>query len=119
SRLHAFGVKIAIDDFGTGYSSLTYLMSLDVDTLKIDRSFVMGMTDTPRKSSLVRSIIDIAHTFDLEVVAEGVEAIAEWEQLSADGCDLAQGYLIAKPVEPAAIVQLARAASASRAALPA
>ena len=96
--IRAMGVSIAIDDFGTGYSSLSYLAKLPVHTVKIDRSFVMGMTASPEGLSLVSTIIDIAHSLKLGVVAEGPETEEESSLLRVLKCDEMQGYLISKPV---------------------
>ena len=96
--LRDLGVNLSIDDFGTGYSSLAYLRRLPVNELKIDKSFVSTMVRNPGDAKIVRSIIDLAHAFDLTVVAEGVEDQATLEQLSTMGCDIAQGYFIARPM---------------------
>ncbi|MFA5890732.1 MAG: EAL domain-containing protein [Actinomycetota bacterium] len=98
SRLSSMGIAISIDDFGTGYSSLSYLQRLPVDEIKIDRSFVMGMTADEDDAVIVRSIIDLGRTLGLRVVAEGVETELAWNRLSALGCDVAQGYLLSKPL---------------------
>jgi diguanylate cyclase (GGDEF)-like protein len=95
--IRALGVTIAIDDFGTGYSSLNYLARLAVDTLKIDRSFVIEL-DKPEGRALVTSIIAMAHALKLKVVAEGVETERQMNQLLALGCDEMQGFLFSKPV---------------------
>jgi predicted signal transduction protein with EAL and GGDEF domain len=97
-QLREVGVKLAIDDFGTGYSSLAYLKRLPVDVLKIDRSFVSGMVDERRDAAVVRSAIELAHSLGLGVVAEGVEDDQTFDALRELGCDVAQGYLIARPV---------------------
>lgn len=97
-RLRELGVTISIDDFGTGQSSLAYLLRLPVSELKIDRSFVDGVNVDPRRQALLRSIVDMGHSLGLEVTAEGVETTAEMAVLTAAGCDLVQGYLIAKPM---------------------
>ncbi len=97
-RLHAQGCRISIDDFGTGYSSLAYLRRLKVDELKIDKSFVMGMALDPSDATIIRSTIDLGHNMGLNVVAEGVETEASLLQLRAMGCDLAQGYLMSRPL---------------------
>jgi predicted signal transduction protein with EAL and GGDEF domain len=100
-ELHALGCGLALDDFGTGYSSLAYLRALPLDEVKIDKSFVLGMTSECSDRAVVRSIIELGHSLGLNVVAEGVEnedAVAALEQL---GCDAVQGYLIAPPL-PAA-----------------
>lgn len=98
TRLSEQGVRIAIDDFGTGYSSLGRLKHLPVHQLKVDMSFVQGMAGDARDRAIVRSVVDLAHSLGLEVVAEGIEDRETWEALSAMGCDLAQGYLISKPL---------------------
>ena len=97
TRLNEMGVRLAIDDFGTGYSSLAYLRRLPVQTIKIDRSFVMGMCEDANDATIVRSTIDLARNLRLEVVAEGVETQEAWSELRALGCTLAQGYLISRP----------------------
>ncbi|MCX7279399.1 MAG: EAL domain-containing protein [Burkholderiales bacterium] len=96
--IRALGVRIAIDDFGTGYSSLSHLSRLPVDTLKIDRSFVMEMVAGPQGLALVSTIVTLAHSFRLKVVAEGVETSEQERLLRLLGCDEMQGYLISKPV---------------------
>jgi EAL domain-containing protein (putative c-di-GMP-specific phosphodiesterase class I) len=92
------GVRIAIDDFGTGFSSLSYLAKLPVDTLKIDRSFVMDLVDGPEGLALVSTIITLAHSLKLKVVAEGVETEEQSRLLRLLNCDEFQGYLCSKPV---------------------
>jgi diguanylate cyclase (GGDEF)-like protein/PAS domain S-box-containing protein len=101
TRLNEMGIRIAIDDFGTGYSSLAYLKDLPVHELKIDRSFVRGLTQQTRDRAIVRSMIDLAHHLGLRVVAEGVEDLSTWDLLVRLGCDLAQGYYLSRP-RPAA-----------------
>jgi len=96
--IRAMGVTIAIDDFGTGYSSLSYLSKLPVDTLKIDRAFVNDMTTGPEGLALVTTIINLAHSLKLKVVAEGVETEEQSRLLRLLGCDEMQGYLFSKPV---------------------
>jgi diguanylate cyclase (GGDEF)-like protein len=96
-RLKQIGVRIAIDDFGTGYSSLSYLKTLPVDVIKIDRSFVMGMATDESDAAIVQSTIELAHNLGLGVVAEGVEDAETLEALAQFGCDVAQGYFIARP----------------------
>ncbi|HTD28381.1 MAG TPA: EAL domain-containing protein, partial [Xanthomonadaceae bacterium] len=102
--IRALGVSIAIDDFGTGFSSLGYLAKLPVDTLKIDRSFVIGMTESAQGLSLVSTIIGLAHSMNLKVVGEGVETEEQARQLRVLQCDQMQGYLFSKPV-PAEIFE--------------
>jgi EAL domain-containing protein (putative c-di-GMP-specific phosphodiesterase class I) len=101
SELSAIGVKIAIDDFGTGYSSLAYLKDLPVDQLKIDKSFVLNMHRDPDDATIVKSVIDLGHNLGLQTVAEGIEDLETWQQLTILGCDSGQGYFLAKPL-PAA-----------------
>lgn len=100
--LRAQGLSIAIDDFGTGYSSLAYLARLPVTTLKVDQAFVKGMAHSRADEQIVRAIIGLAHQCQLTVVAEGVENTESLTALLNMGCDLAQGYLIARPMEAAA-----------------
>jgi EAL domain-containing protein (putative c-di-GMP-specific phosphodiesterase class I) len=97
-RLKACGVHLAIDDFGTGYSSLAHLKRLPVDEIKIDKSFVMSMTHDADDAVIVRSTIELAHNMGLSVVAEGVEDADALEMLSHYQCDMAQGYLISRPL---------------------
>jgi EAL domain-containing protein (putative c-di-GMP-specific phosphodiesterase class I) len=99
-RLSSMGIRLAIDDFGTGYSSLAYLKRLPVDEIKIDRSFVMHMSDDPDNATIVRSTIDLGKNLGLQVVAEGVETEEVWNILSALGCTIAQGYYLSRPVPP-------------------
>jgi diguanylate cyclase len=101
-RLRALGVRIAIDDYGTGHSSLAYLHRLPADELKIDRAFIADLDCDPRRAAIVRSTIELARDLGLCVVAEGVETEAAWRMLAALGCDMAQGYLIARPADPRA-----------------
>lgn len=101
SSLHALremGITIAIDDFGTGFSSLSYLATLPADTLKIDRSFIMGMDTGPQGQALVSAIINMGHSLGLKVVAEGVETDEQCGRLALLGCDEIQGYLLSRPV---------------------
>jgi diguanylate cyclase (GGDEF)-like protein len=97
-RLHGLGVRIAVDDFGTGYSSLAYLRRLPVDEVKIDKSFVLGLASDLGDLAVVRAIVDLGHSLGLTVVAEGVEEDATRDQLVEMGCDIAQGYLISRPL---------------------
>ena len=101
--LRRLGVGFALDDFGTGYSSLTYLRRLAVDEVKIDRSFVLGMTESEEDAVIVRSTIDLARNLELRVVAEGVEDAAALACLAEWGCDVAQGYHVARPLPAAAL----------------
>ncbi|AYH43927.1 EAL domain-containing protein [Azoarcus sp. DN11] len=96
--LKKLGVELSIDDFGTGYSSLAYLQKLPIDAIKIDQSFVSGMTSSEDSSVIVRSTIDMAHNLGLRVVAEGVETRTIAERLGQLGCEAAQGYYISRPM---------------------
>src|SRR4051794_40977907 len=101
AALRALGVRLALDDFGTGYSSLGYLRQFTVDILKIDKSFVATIGAGGELPAIVRAIIDLGRTLDLEIVAEGVEDDGQRRLLRAARCDLAQGYLFARPLERA------------------
>jgi PAS domain S-box-containing protein/diguanylate cyclase (GGDEF)-like protein len=101
--LRGMGIHIAIDDFGTGYSSLSYLARLPIDKIKIDRSFINGMTGNAQDKIVVSTIITLAHSFGLPVIAEGVETEEQAQALKKMGCDEAQGYLFGKPLPPAEI----------------
>jgi len=96
--LKSMGLKISVDDFGTGYSSLSYLKELPVDTLKIDRSFVLGMETSQAQVAIVKAIIVLGHSLNLKIVAEGVENEAQLALLREYDCDLIQGYLVSKPL---------------------
>ena len=100
-RLGAMQVRIAIDDFGTGHSSLSYLKRFDVDTLKIDRSFVMGTPGDPEDCAIAAAVIALGHGLKLKVVAEGVEQEDQLEFLRAQGCDELQGYVLSRPLDAA------------------
>jgi diguanylate cyclase (GGDEF)-like protein len=96
--LHDIGIKLSIDDFGTGYSSLAYMKQLPVHELKIDKSFIQNSCRNAKDSMIVQSVIDLAHNFNMQVIAEGVEDAETFEQLERMGCDAAQGYYIARPM---------------------
>jgi len=97
-ELQSMGVKISIDDFGTGYSSLAYFKSLPINELKIDQSFVFDLVKDRANENLVRLMIDLAHSFQLQTVAEGVEDGETYNALKTMGCNMVQGYYIAKPM---------------------
>jgi EAL domain-containing protein (putative c-di-GMP-specific phosphodiesterase class I) len=95
--LKLMNIGLELDDFGTGYSSLSYLQRLPFDTVKIDRSFIKELGVCAESSEIVKTIVDLARSLDMDVVAEGVETADQLEQLSALGCQYVQGYYIAKP----------------------
>lgn len=111
--LHTRGVEVAIDDFGTGYSSLSYLESLDLDFLKIDRSFIEAIGTGAPTSQVIGHIIAMARTMDLAMIAEGVESQAQRDFLHAQGVQYAQGWLFGKPMPFADVVRQIRAQSAA------
>lgn len=105
SRLSNIGVTLSIDDFGTGYSSLNYLRQLNVNELKIDKSFVMDMLEDENDQIIVRAVISLAHDLNLKVTAEGVESEAILQKLKNYKCDIAQGYYLSKPIALDEIIQ--------------
>ncbi len=96
--LHALGLRLSMDDFGTGYSSLSQLRLLPIDELKIDKSFVLGMSTSQNESFIARSIVELAHNLGLRVVAEGVEDEVTRDLLAQMGCDKLQGFLVSRPL---------------------
>ncbi len=112
ARLRDAGISLSIDDFGTGYSSLSYLKRFPVCTLKIDRSFVQGLAGGGPDSALVKTIIAMARSLGLSVVAEGVETLGQFDMLKRLGCDVAQGFLFSAAVPPTAFVDAHSPASA-------
>jgi len=118
-ELKSLGVAIAIDDFGTGYSSLGYLRQFPVDALKIDRSFIDAMAESPESTVLIHAMVALAHALGLGTVAEGIEERSQLQTLRDHGCQRGQGYLVSRPVEPAAILELLGAAPTTPAPSPA
>ncbi len=107
-ELSALGVTISIDDFGTGYTSLAYLARLALDQIKVDRSFVLNMHADPNDAAIVRSIVTLGHDLGLEIVAEGVETRAEFDELARLGCERVQGYYISRPLPADEVSRLLR-----------
>jgi EAL domain-containing protein (putative c-di-GMP-specific phosphodiesterase class I) len=105
-ELRALGVRLALDDFGTGYSSLAYLRHLEVDRLKVDRSFMAELGDRPAEQTIVAAIIGMARGLGLAVTAEGIETQEQLARVRSLGCDAVQGFLLARPAAPADIAHL-------------
>jgi EAL domain-containing protein (putative c-di-GMP-specific phosphodiesterase class I) len=101
ATLRGHGIRIAVDDFGTGYSSLHYLTRLPVDILKIDRSFVAELNGTPEGAAITDAVIRLSHVLHLTTIAEGIETPEQAAELQALGCDIAQGFLFARPTAAA------------------
>jgi EAL domain-containing protein (putative c-di-GMP-specific phosphodiesterase class I) len=104
--LKALGVRIAIDDFGTGYSSLAYLQQFPVDALKIDRSFINGMSVSPEGTALVHTLVQLGKALGIETHAEGIEQSVQLEDLQMESCDSGQGFLLARPLSAADVTDL-------------
>jgi diguanylate cyclase (GGDEF)-like protein/PAS domain S-box-containing protein len=104
-RLRSLGVSLSLDDFGTGYSSFSYLKRFPINTLKIDRSFLVDIASNPDDGAIVSTIISLAHSLRLAAVAEGVETAAQLEFLSRRGCDVVQGYVYSKPLNADAFAE--------------
>ena len=98
NEFHQLGFGVSIDDFGTGFSSLAYLKNLPADEINIDKSFVMNMANDSKDASIVKAAVDLGHTLDLKIVAEGVEDEKTLDLLAEMGCDFAQGFYMAKPM---------------------
>jgi EAL domain-containing protein (putative c-di-GMP-specific phosphodiesterase class I) len=114
NELAALGLHLSIDDFGTGYSSLSALQQFPIGTLKIDQSFVRDATVDRNDATIVRTIIEMGHSMEMKVVAEGVETLDQFEFLRNAGCDFAQGQLFGQPCSADALgVLLARQAASA------
>jgi EAL domain-containing protein (putative c-di-GMP-specific phosphodiesterase class I) len=105
TRLKIMGVRLAIDDFGTGYSSLSYLRRFPIDVLKIDQSFIRGLSSDSNDAALVSAIISLGRSLNLTIIAEGVETLEQLDFLKSHHCEEGQGYYFSKAVEPDAFVQ--------------
>ncbi len=110
--LKRLGIRLALDDFGTGYSSLSYLVRFPIDTLKIDRSFVSRIGTDEQAQAIIAAVVAMAHRLDLSVTAEGVETPEQEAFLRAEGCDVLQGFLFSRPIEPDALFTLLQPAEA-------
>ncbi|MCL4762580.1 MAG: EAL domain-containing protein [Burkholderiales bacterium] len=115
-RLKQMGVSITVDDFGTGYSSLSYLARLPIQGVKIDQRFVRGLEQNRNDEAITQAIIALSHSLGLRVIAEGVETVAQLEYLKRHGCEEAQGFLIARPLEEPELRQWVHRTEAERAA---
>ncbi|MCU1395798.1 MAG: diguanylate cyclase/phosphodiesterase with sensor(s) [Ilumatobacteraceae bacterium] len=116
SAIQDLGVRIAIDDFGTGYSSLAYLQQFPIDTIKIDRSFIQGISTSDESKALIRTLVQLGKTLGLRTLAEGIESCEQLAVLRGEHCDSGQGYLIARPLEAAKLELLLAEQSPSLAA---
>lgn len=118
NNLHMLGVELAIDDFGTGYSSLSYLSHFPIDRLKIDQSFVRNALNDKENASIARTIINLGHSLDLKVIAEGVETIKHENFLKMHGCDEVQGYRYCKPVPEEKLLEFIKSYSGNLSSFP-
>lgn len=106
NQLRGYGVSFALDDFGSGYASLNYLRYLPIDLVKIDRDFIRNMFDNQHDTLIVKTIIDLAHNMGLQVVAEGIETVEQYNYLKQCGCDIGQGYYFSRPLPPEELAAL-------------
>ena len=112
------GVRMAIDDFGTGYSSLAHLQRFPVDALKIDRSFIAGLSQNKEGETLIRTLVQLGKALSIETFAEGIEQESELSRLQDEHCDSGQGFLFARPLDVAATEAFMQSAGANSAATP-
>ncbi|MBP1754584.1 MAG: sensor-containing diguanylate cyclase/phosphodiesterase [Firmicutes bacterium] len=108
SGLQELGVKVSLDDFGTGYSSLNYLTKMPIDTLKIDKSFIDNICTSEKDAQIAETIIQLAHSLDIKVVAEGVESEDQLTLLRRKHCDVVQGYIFSRPLHPTELLEMLR-----------
>jgi EAL domain-containing protein (putative c-di-GMP-specific phosphodiesterase class I) len=106
SELKRIGIHIALDDFGNGYSSLSYIRTLPIHVIKIDRSFIKDIRNSPQDATIVETIVTMAHKLQMQVVAEGVELQDQLLHLKSINCDQVQGYFLSRPVDAAAAGRL-------------
>jgi EAL domain-containing protein (putative c-di-GMP-specific phosphodiesterase class I) len=111
-QLKEVGVRIAIDDFGVGYSSLAYLRELPADSLKIDRSFIAGIATSSASAALIRTLVQLGRTLEIETLAEGIEEQAQLETLCREHCEQGQGFLFSRPLEVDALEEFLNTAAA-------
>jgi EAL domain-containing protein (putative c-di-GMP-specific phosphodiesterase class I) len=104
--LKAIGVRLAVDDFGTGYSSLAYLRQFPIDVLKIDKSFVLAIADSPDSIAIVHTLVQLGKVLGLEIIAEGVENDEQRTRLKAEEVETAQGFLFGRPLDVEALNRL-------------
>jgi EAL domain-containing protein (putative c-di-GMP-specific phosphodiesterase class I) len=105
-KLREHGVRFSIDDFGTGYSSLAYLSTLPINSLKIDRSFVMGMGDKPGNVEIIRAVLTLGRSLGHKVIAEGIETIEQLNTLRELGVHVGQGYLLSRPLRAEQVTEM-------------
>jgi diguanylate cyclase (GGDEF)-like protein len=106
AKIQSLGIRISLDDFGTGYSSLNYLTSMPINTLKIDKSFIDNISNNKKDSYIAEAIIRLAHSIDVEVIAEGVEDHNQLNILKHKKCDIVQGFVYSKPLLPTALIDI-------------
>jgi EAL domain-containing protein (putative c-di-GMP-specific phosphodiesterase class I) len=117
-ELKGLGVRIAIDDFGTGYSSLAYLRQFPVDALKIDRSFISGIAASKEAAALIRTLVQLGKTLQIETLAEGIEDQIQLKTLQREHCDHGQGFLFSRPLDVSAVEAFLQSSDASMQLLP-
>ena len=105
-QLQALGLRISMDDFGTGYSSLSYLQKFPFDKIKIDRSFISPLCDTPESAAIIRAVTGLARSFCMSTTAEGVETVAQMELVKSLGCTEMQGHLFSKARSAAELAEV-------------